>query len=210
MSTEIGKTKSKLISAAGKLFAEQGYEQTSIAEISEVAETNIAAVNYHFGNKEHLLIAILDHCQQVAESNYSLWQGKDDLDATPQDKLQFFVTNKLRRIFSDDEASYLYKIKYNMSPSNQNDELFFKRYMESNVVFIENLIGELTGKHFNPVDLRVRAINVISIFKTYATTPRFQAIVQEGYEKSNDELVAHLAPIILSYIAAGIQSYAEA
>ena len=53
-------TRQKIIEVAGTLFAEKGYAETSSKEITERAGTNIAAVNYHFGSREKLYIAVLD------------------------------------------------------------------------------------------------------------------------------------------------------
>ncbi len=47
-------TRSDLLDAAAELFAAHGYHQTTHAEICERAGANIAAINYHFGDKEHL------------------------------------------------------------------------------------------------------------------------------------------------------------
>ena len=52
-------TKTKIITAAERLFAEQGFAQTSMREITSKAEVNLAAVNYHFGNKNNLIQAVL-------------------------------------------------------------------------------------------------------------------------------------------------------
>ena len=54
-------TKMALILAAGELFADHGFDGASIRAIAEKAGANIAAVNYHFGSKEHLYIATLQH-----------------------------------------------------------------------------------------------------------------------------------------------------
>tara|TARA_B100001971_G_scaffold215190_1_gene259698 strand:- start:137425 stop:138024 length:600 start_codon:yes stop_codon:yes gene_type:complete len=47
-------TKEKIIAHAHKLFAEKGYNGVSIREISQAAQVNVAAINYHFNNKENL------------------------------------------------------------------------------------------------------------------------------------------------------------
>lgn len=54
------KTKELIVRAAEVLFAREGYSGTSLRQITEAADVNIAAVNYHFGSKENLLIEILD------------------------------------------------------------------------------------------------------------------------------------------------------
>lgn len=52
-------TRSLILQTAGRLFAERGYERTTSKEICAAAGTNIAAVNYHFGDKESLYAAVL-------------------------------------------------------------------------------------------------------------------------------------------------------
>jgi AcrR family transcriptional regulator len=53
-------TRQTIIEVAGMLFAEQGYAATSSKQITERAGTNPAAVNYHFGGREQLYIAVID------------------------------------------------------------------------------------------------------------------------------------------------------
>jgi AcrR family transcriptional regulator len=53
-------TRERLLEAAERLFARNGYAGTSLREITAAAGANIAAVNYHFGTKEGLLAAVLD------------------------------------------------------------------------------------------------------------------------------------------------------
>ena len=53
-------TREQIVRAAEVLFAQDGYAGTSLRHITEAANVNIAAVNYHFGSKENLLIEILD------------------------------------------------------------------------------------------------------------------------------------------------------
>ncbi len=48
-------TKDSILNAAEKLFAEQGYEATSLRAITAAAGVNLAAVNYHFRSKDQLL-----------------------------------------------------------------------------------------------------------------------------------------------------------
>lgn len=47
-------TRQRLLNSACEVFAEKGFSDATIKEISERAEANIAAVNYHFGSKEDL------------------------------------------------------------------------------------------------------------------------------------------------------------
>lgn len=48
-------TKDRILSAAEELFAQHGFAGTSLRQVTSLAAVNIAAVNYHFGSKEHLI-----------------------------------------------------------------------------------------------------------------------------------------------------------
>lgn len=91
-------TRERIITAAELLFARQGYAATSVREITEAAGVNIAAVNYHFGSKENLLVEILDRI--VTPLNAQRLELLDQLEAqeTPgvQDLLAAFLLPDLR------------------------------------------------------------------------------------------------------------------
>ena len=53
-------TKTRLLDAAESLFSQQGFANTSLRAITTTAKANLAAANYHFGNKEALLSAVLE------------------------------------------------------------------------------------------------------------------------------------------------------
>jgi len=51
MSTKPDK-KDHILAAAQKLFALRGYDATSVRDICQEADVNVAMVNYYFGSKE--------------------------------------------------------------------------------------------------------------------------------------------------------------
>ncbi len=60
--------KRRLVEAAEKLFAEKGFEAVVVREITQQAQTNVAAVNYHFGSREGLInLVILRYVGPVSE-----------------------------------------------------------------------------------------------------------------------------------------------
>ena len=58
MSSMATDTKSRILDAAEQLFADYGFPATSMRDITNEADVNLAAVNYHFGSKEALRIAV--------------------------------------------------------------------------------------------------------------------------------------------------------
>lgn len=53
-------TKQRILDAAERLFAQNGFPETSMRGITREAKVNLAAVNYHFGTKEALLEAVFE------------------------------------------------------------------------------------------------------------------------------------------------------
>jgi AcrR family transcriptional regulator len=52
-------TRTQLLDAAERLFAEHGFRGTSIRAVTTLAGANLAAVGYHFGSKAELLAAVV-------------------------------------------------------------------------------------------------------------------------------------------------------
>ncbi|WP_030199763.1 TetR/AcrR family transcriptional regulator [Streptomyces sp. NRRL S-87] len=63
-----GNTRQRIQDVALELFAEQGYEKTSLREIAERLEVTKAALYYHFKTKEDILIGVFeDHTRPLDE-----------------------------------------------------------------------------------------------------------------------------------------------
>ncbi len=56
--SEASGTRDRILDAAERLFAEQGFYVTTLRAITQAADANLAAVNYHFGSKQALVIAV--------------------------------------------------------------------------------------------------------------------------------------------------------
>lgn len=71
-------TKEKIIEAAGELFAQKGYEGTSVRDIASTACVNLASINYHFENKQNLYYEVFRrNWEWLARGIEKIGQDKD-------------------------------------------------------------------------------------------------------------------------------------
>ena len=57
-------TQERLLAAAIKLFAQQGFDGTSVKELADAAGVNVSLISYHFGGKENLYRTCLEQFGQ--------------------------------------------------------------------------------------------------------------------------------------------------
>lgn len=85
-------TRTRILDAAERLFAEQGYG-ASLREITAAAQVNLAAVNYHFGSKEELLVAVV--LRRIDAANALRIAALDELElrgeATVEELVEVFL-----------------------------------------------------------------------------------------------------------------------
>src|SRR5689334_6495275 len=90
-------TKTRLLEAAGEEFAEKGFEGATVRSICARASANLAAVNYHFGDKEQLYL------QAVLEAHrcgVELSPDDEFFAGSPADQLKRYVHHFLRHILA--------------------------------------------------------------------------------------------------------------
>jgi AcrR family transcriptional regulator len=63
----MGDTRQDILDAALVLFAEQGYDKTSLREIAEQVGVTKAALYYHFPSKEQILVALFEPVAAMQE-----------------------------------------------------------------------------------------------------------------------------------------------
>ncbi|HOI15201.1 MAG TPA: CerR family C-terminal domain-containing protein [Geobacteraceae bacterium] len=101
MDTELSETRTRILEAAASIFAEYGFAATTIRMICGLARVNLAAVNYHFGNKEGLYSETIRYLRRQA---YDRYPTTYDLSpgASPEEKLLAFIRSFLLRTAFDE------------------------------------------------------------------------------------------------------------
>src|SRR5690348_8744798 len=73
-----GETKAKILDAAFRRLAAEGYAALSIREIARDAGVNHALINYHFRSKDQLVISVLDEAnRQLLARQRAMYAGDE-------------------------------------------------------------------------------------------------------------------------------------
>jgi AcrR family transcriptional regulator len=105
MPRESPSTKERLLEAACKVFAEKGFRDATVAEICQGAEANIAAVNYHFRDKETLYAEAWRLAFQRSLTAHPP-DGGVGSEAPAEERLRGRILSLLRRIVDPDSLEF--------------------------------------------------------------------------------------------------------
>jgi TetR/AcrR family transcriptional regulator, cholesterol catabolism regulator len=83
----------RILKTAAAIFAEKGYHEASIRDISRATEVSLSGLYYYFNSKEELLFLIQDHCFETLADNLDRLLEEE---ADPQRRFRLMVENHLR------------------------------------------------------------------------------------------------------------------
>jgi len=90
-------TQKKILKAAAIEFSQKGFRAATIAAICQRAGTNIASVNYHFGDKETLYV---EAWREAFRHSHELYPSDGGVPSTasPEERLRGWIMSMLGRI----------------------------------------------------------------------------------------------------------------
>jgi AcrR family transcriptional regulator len=160
--TSHDETRRQLLEAAGEVFAEAGFRNATVREICQRAGANVAAVNYHFGDKETLYVEVLRYAHSKAMAKYppllDLPAG-----AAPEKKLHAFILSLLLRIFDKGPTSWHGKImtREMIEPTAALDALVEER-MRPMSGLLAQIVAGILDCPLNDERVRPYAFSVVS------------------------------------------------
>jgi TetR/AcrR family transcriptional regulator, regulator of cefoperazone and chloramphenicol sensitivity len=97
---EASQTRARLLSAAREVFSQHGFQGATVREICSRADANLAAVNYHFGNKNGLIAEVLNFAPLKA-----MQLANTEADVSPKLRLRMFIRDFMLMLLDEKNGS---------------------------------------------------------------------------------------------------------
>ena len=197
-------TKSRLLEGAGEEFAEKGFELARVRAICDRAGANLAAINYHFGDKEHLYVEVL---REAHRCGLDPQEERFDPRLSPAERLRTFIHHFLGRVLvmnQPDDWQHRLMLREMLSPTPFS-EVLVREMIRPRFEFIRGLMREICPE---ADDRRLNALvfSVIGQCLHYKMARRVteRLIGDEGYRALDlDYLTDHITAFCLAALGMG-------
>ncbi len=205
---ETSDTQSMILNAAGELFAEKGFHQTTIREICQRAGTNIAAVNYHFRDKQGLYREVMRHWFLVARDRFPIQKAVEE-QSSPDQKLYVFIRTFLYRILGTGAPAWHGKLMAleMVEPTDVLHDLV-ELVIRPQYVLLTSIIRSLIGNNASDDQVRRCCLSVIGQCMIYRHGQSvFRMITPDAV--INEQEILRIAEHVTKVSLAAFSSFAE-
>ena len=202
----------RLLQAARRLFAERGLAATSIRDLAQEAGVNVAAVNYHFGDKEQLYLEALRFCYRgcgaLTEQGNQILQRA--IDAGTQqaalDGIRQYIQELMHALFFTEDARLQAKLMFReMSDPTPALDVIIKEFIAPKRELLCKLIAQANPALREDRDLPLYAASIMGQILYYRTSlPVFLRLYEA--EEMTPELLQRVANHIADFTLAALRS----
>lgn len=131
-----------ILKVASGLFASKGYTAVSMRNVAAAVGITVANLYYHFTDKEELIRASLSH---VFSERMSFLEGLVKQHASPDDRLEAFVSGFVRVIFGEEPFTRLI-FREMLDGTEERLEYLAKTVFKEPFILLTKLIKECAGR----------------------------------------------------------------
>lgn len=173
----------QIIETAERLFAQKGFDATSVRDIAEEAGINVAMISYYFGSKEKLMEAIFE--AKIGKVQMRVEALLKDESLLPFEKIYTLIDEHIERVM---HSQHFYRIMISEQLTNINPAILqkVKQLKVRNAELISQLIKEGQQKGFFK-----KKVDVVLMLNTMLGTVWQSIISKEHYrEFTNSQLLS--------------------
>jgi len=201
-------TRDRLLSAAERLFADRGFKKVTVREICRAARANVAAVNYHFGDKlglyREVLQSAIDRMRATNEAAREAGRGQ-----SAEEQLRRYIVIFVRRFLATGNDAVHRIITREMHDPTPALDALVEQGVRPRIEYLSGVLARILG--CRPTDKRVlrclasvQAQSIAYIHNPIAERLGFS--MEPKTAAQIDEIADHIAQFSL----AGVRAIASA
>jgi AcrR family transcriptional regulator len=202
----LSETEQRILDAAGEVFAELGYRAATVRQICEKAGVNIAAINYHFGDKEGLYLAVL---RSVPDAQAEKYPSVSRESAAPEERLRGYVRALLQRVFDPGRPGWHIKLiaRELTEPTRVLDTLL-EQVARPLHRELAGIVRQVLGANATDETVRLGTLSVLGqcVYYQHARAVLNQLYPEQGHSPSD---IARIADHIGEFSLAALRALAR-
>jgi AcrR family transcriptional regulator len=141
-----GATRQRVLQAGEELFARHGFKKVTVRDICRAAGANVAAVNYHFGDKiglyREVMQGAIDAMRGTSEAARAAGEGQP-----AEEKLRRYIAIFLRRLLRPGRATVHQLINREMADPTPALDRLVEEGVRPRVEYLAGIVAEIMGLH---------------------------------------------------------------
>jgi AcrR family transcriptional regulator len=198
--------KDHILDVAERIFSDLGFDGASTRMISGEAGVNMAMLNYYFGSKEGLFLAIFE--RKISSFQTLLQNIGNDESISSWDKLAKCIDNYVDRIIVNNCFQKLINREMSMNKrSDLSDKI--TQILMVNVLEIKKILddGVKNGSFFKDIDTQLVIASIFGTKNYIINTPNISSIILGHDIRDEKFLEEHLKPRIKIYMKRLLKAY---
>jgi len=170
-----------ILYTAEELFANKGYNGTSVRDIAQVAGVNLAMISYYFGSKEKLLETIFE--ERSEKSRIQFESIIEDETIAPLQKVYMMVDSYIDKIFNQ-QCFHKIMMRTQMAVGDNENNLIqelINNTRKRNIQLIKRLINEGQKK-----GVFKKNIDIVLMMSTMFGTANQMILTKQFYKEMNN------------------------
>ena len=190
-------TREKILAAAKELFENNGFDFTTVRDIAQKADVNIALINYHFGTKEALLESIIE---TYSNETYLKLSTITKSDGSPFEKMESAIDVLLDKTFGQRKFHQMLHQELSTTQRPQINEMIVK-IIRRNRQELRQIIEEGQKKKVFRKDLDIE-LTLGTLFGLFhqVTNSGYKFMLKETDEKLINRLREHSLQLVTHFL----------
>lgn len=198
--------KQTIIDAAMELFAEKGFEGTSIRELAAAAGVNIAMVNYYFGSKEKLFEAMVE--QKASYFREKLTEILNNDSKNELEKMDRIIEDYVSRIMAQHKYHRVIHQELMLQQREALHENIIAVFSKNKEVMKTIIERGIKKKLFRKVDPELTIVTLLgTLHQVLLSRPMCKFLVAKGadFDPYTDEafkkrLITHMKQVMHAHL----------